>query len=494
MAKAKNDLVSSGIVGLDDILDGGFPKNRVYLIEGNPGSGKTTLALQFLLDGKAAGESCLYITLSESKHELKAVAESHNWDLSGIEIFELPMDEQLSIDSQNTFFHSSELELGATNRAILDQIEKFEPTRIVIDSMTELKLLSQNPMKFRRQILAFKQFFMQRQCTVLLLDDKTSSISDQEVQSIVHGVIKLEQLAPEYGAERRRLRISKLRGVAFRGGFHDFSIREGGLAVFPRLVASEHGIAQNDELVSCGVDGIDKIIGGGVERGSSTLVMGPAGSGKSTLVLQYAVHAASTGDKVVFFTFDEGIKTIITRAKGLGIDLERQFESGNLSIQQVDPAQLSPGEFVALVRESVEKQKAKIVVIDSLNGYLNAMPEERFLIIQMHELLSYLSQMGVATFMIVVQHGLLGTAMETAVDISYLADNVFLLRYYELYGQVKQALSVVKKRAGKHERTIRELTFSINGLSVGQPLDKFQGVLTGTPKVPSRDELMNGRL
>jgi circadian clock protein KaiC len=473
--------ISSGIEGLDSVLCGGLPTKRVYLVEGDPGCGKTTLALQFLIEGQKRNESCLYITLSESVLELKSTASAHGWDLNGIHLYELPIEDQLSADSQNTFFHTSEIELGATNEAILNEIRKTKPQRVVIDSMTELKLMAQSPMKFRRQILAFKQFFISQQTTVLLLDDKTSSISDQEVQSIVHGIIKLEQLAPEYGAERRRLSVSKLRGVAYRGGYHDFSIRKGGLVVFPRLIAAEHGISGKNELISSGIEGIDRLIGGGVERGSATLVMGPAGAGKSTIAMQYAAHVAAEGEHAAVFTFDEGARTVLTRSKGLGLSLEKYIQDGHLVLHQVDPAQLSPGEFISLVREAVEKKNARVIVIDSLNGYLNAMPQEKFLILQMHELLTYLSQMGVATFLICVQHGLLGTNMETAVDISYLADNVFLLRYFENRGTVKQALSVVKRRAGPHERTIREFSFSSKGINVGEPLTEFQGILTGNP-------------
>jgi circadian clock protein KaiC len=481
MKYSNKNFLSTGISGLDDVLAGGLPKNRIYLVEGDPGSGKTTMALQFLLEGVRQGENCLYITLSESIAELRAVAESHGWDLKGIDLFELPIEDQLSADAQNTFFHSAEIELGQTNEAIIGQIKKSKPVRIIIDSMTELKLMSQNAIRFRRQILAFKHFFMSINTTVLLLDDKTSTVSDQEIQSIVHGIIKLEQLAPEFGAERRRLKVTKLRGVSFRGGFHDFTIKKGGLVVYPRLIAAEHGVEATKDLVTSGIDGIDKLIGGGVERGSSTLIMGPAGSGKSTIAFQYAAHAANNNEHASIFTFDEGIRTLLNRANGLGLKLEKCLESKKLSIQQVDPAQLSPGEFASLVRESVDKYNSRVVVIDSLNGYLNSMPEERYLVIQMHELLSYLSQMGVATFLIVVQHGILGAAMSTAVDISYLADNVFLLRYFEYAGVVKQALSVVKKRAGYHERSIRELTFSSKGVQVGEPLKQFNGILSGTP-------------
>jgi circadian clock protein KaiC len=494
MEYSNKEYLSTGVAGLDDVLAGGFPTNHIYLVEGNPGSGKTTLALQFLLAGAESNEKCLYVTLSESADELKSVARSHGWDLSKIEIFELAVEKQLTSEDQNTFFHTAEVELGATNDAILEKMQEVKPTRVVIDSMTELKLMAQSPIKFRRQILAFKQYFARQNATVLLLDDKTSAISDQEVQSIVHGIVKLEQMSPEYGAERRRVNVTKMRGVSFRGGYHDFTIRRGGLAVFPRLIASEHGVVIGKDPLKSGISEVDRLMCGGIQRGSSTLIMGPAGSGKSTLSLQYAIAAAERGENAAVFTFDEGIHTIIARTKGMGLDIEKLIQSGKLKIQQIDPAELSPGEFASTIRKTVDADGTKVVVIDSLNGYLNAMPEERFLVIQMHEILSYLSQMGVCTFLIVVQHGILGASMDSNVEISYLSDNVFLLRYFEDFGQVKQALSVVKKRAGPHEKTIRQFSLTENGLIVGPPITQFQAVLSGVPQMsrPHNDE--NGEL
>jgi circadian clock protein KaiC len=483
--------IKTGVQGLDEILAGGFPANRLYIVDGNPGSGKTTLALQFLMEGRSRGETGLYITLSESKDELTESAKTHGWNLDGLEIFELPTIEQLNTDAQNSFFYTSEIELGATNEAMLKKIEDIKPKRVVIDSLSELKLLTQDPVKFRRLMMSLKSYFLRQRATVILLDDKTANHAGMELQSIVHGVLSLEQLAPEYGTERRRLRVSKLRGVAYRGGYHDFSIRTGGIIVFPRLVANEHGIETAEEMISSGVKGIDALLGGGVELGSSTLIMGPAGAGKSTLSIQYAVKAASQGQKAAVFTFDEGKKSIITRCRGIGVDLDPLLENKTLLLRQIDPAELSPGEFMHMVRECVDVEKTKVVVIDSLNGYLNAMPEERFLVIQMHELLSYLSQMGVVTFMVVAQHGLIGSTMESAVDVSYLADTVILLRYFEAQGEVKRAISVLKRRAGPHERTIREFMISSKGLEVGEPFLKFQGVLTGMPQILGNQ---NGRL
>ena len=480
--KATRPLVATGIEGLDHVLDRGLTANRLYLIEGNPGSGKTTLALQYLLEGARRGERGAYVTLSETQEELEAVAQSHGWSLDHINICELTATEDsLKPEAQYTMFHPSEVELNETTKTVLAEIENIKPQRIVFDSLSEMRLLAQSPLRYRRQILALKQFFIGRECTVLLLDDRTSEIADLQLESIVHGVILLEQLAPEYGAERRRLRVVKMRGRQTRGGYHDFVIRQGGLQVFPRLIANEHHRPFSDSKVKSGLSALDQLLGDGLDRGTSTLLLGPAGSGKSSIAMQYAAAAADRGEHAVMFTFDESLHTMLLRAAGLGIQLEKYIESGHIRIHQINPAEMSPGEFAHLVRHAINQHAAKIIVIDSLNGYLNAMPEERFLQIQLHELLMYLGQQGVVTFLVVAEHGLVGIGMQTPVDTSYLADAVILFRYFETAGTIRQAISVMKKRSGEHERTLRELTLSASGIQVGAPLKEFHGILTGIP-------------
>jgi circadian clock protein KaiC len=479
---AANGRVKTGIAGLDYILRGGITPDRLYLIQGDPGAGKTTLAMQFLLEGAKAGEAGLYVTLSETKKELLSIAESHAWTLDGLELFELiPSEESLLPDSQTRMFHPSEVELSETTRLVLAAVDRIKPTRVVFDSLSEMRLLAQNSLRYRRQILALKQFFAGRQCTVLMLDDRTSDSHDLQLQSLAHGVVALEQLAPEYGAERRRLRIVKMRGAQYRGGFHDFCIQTGGLKVFPRLVAADHRHPFDRGQLSSGLTSLDDLLAGGLDRGTSCLLLGPAGCGKSSLGIQYAVAAAERGERAALFLFDESETTLIARAEGLGMKISAQIEAGRIVLQQVDPAELSPGEFADAVRHSVERHSARIVMIDSLNGYLNAMPEERFLTIQLHELLTYLGQQGVVTFLAVAQHGLLGSGMQTPVDASYLADSVIMLRYYETAGRLRRAISVVKKRSGAHEETLREFRLRGSGIWIGAPLRTFHGILTGTP-------------
>jgi circadian clock protein KaiC len=473
----------TGVAGLDDILSGGFTPHRLYLVDGDPGAGKTTLALQYLIEGTKRGEKCLYISLSETKEELLAGAASHGWSLEGIDIVELTADENdLDADAQITMYPAAEVELHETTKKILEAVEKNNPSRVVFDSLSEMRLIAQSSLRYRRQILALKQFFIGRKSTVLLLDDKTSEGSDLHLQSIAHAVISLEQLAPVFGAARRRLRVIKFRGTDYRGGYHDFAIRRGGLEVFPRLVAIEHRTTFARERIQSGVTALDALLGGGPDRGTSTLLMGPAGSGKSTIAVQYAVACADRGEHAVVFAFDESTETLEARTSALGIKFKEGRDAGQVRVQQVDPAELSPGEFAHLVRRAVEQDHARVVVIDSLNGYMNAMPEERYLTAQLHELLTYLGRQGVTTLMVVAQHGMLGSNMQSPVDTSYLADSVVLLRYFEYAGKVKKAISVVKKRSGEHEESIRELRFSREGIHLSEPLAQFRGILTGMPQ------------
>jgi circadian clock protein KaiC len=486
--------ISTGNKGLDDILNGGLDPNRMYLYEGKPGTGKTTIALQFLLEGVRLGEKVLYVTLSETLQELKLVGKRHGWSLDKVDIFELvPPEAALDPTRELTVLHPAEMELTETTRLVFEYVARLNPSRVVFDSLSELRLLAQNSLRYRRQVLALKHFFASRKCTVILLDDLSSHEQDLQLHSISHGVLLLEQLAIEYGAERRRLRIVKMRGIQYRGGYHDFTIKQGGLAIYPRLVAAHHHKDFLGEIVPSGNEQLDQLLGGGLERGTNALLIGAAGVGKSSLALTYAIAAAARGERSVFFAFDEGRGTIEARAQTLGLPLGEALESGLIRFQQIDPAELAPGEFAANVRRSVEEEGARIVIIDSLNGYLNSMPESRFLILQMHELLTYLGQQGILTILVLAQHGLVGP-METPLDISYLSDAVLMLRYFEFRGVVRRALSVVKKRSGNHEHTIREFRLSSQGISVGPPLTEFSGIFSGTPKytgdsIPSVDTL-----
>ena len=471
----------TGILGLDDILAGGLTRGRLFLLEGSPGTGKTTIATHCLMAAAARGERTLYITLSETEEELRESAFSHGWDLAGIDIFELlPPESLLDDEQQQSLLYSSDLELGETTRRIFEVFEERKPGIIVLDSLSEIRLLAQSSLRYRRQILALKHYFAKQNATVLMLDDLTTEINDKTVHSVAHGVIRLEELSPDYGSDRRRLRVVKYRGRKFRGGYHDFDIATGGVHVFPRLVSAEHKREFTRDVIGADSAAMDSLLGGGVERGSSVLILGPAGTGKSLLTLTFVQAAIRRGEKAAMFIFDEELGLLFGRARSMGIELQDLVDRGQLSVEQVDAAQLTPGEFSQKVRDCVEVGEARTVVIDSLNGYQAAMPQENALILHMHELLQYLNRRGAATFMTVAQHGLVGD-MKAPIDVTYLADTVILLRYFEASGSVRRAISVIKKRTGSHEATIREYRIDGRGLTIGAPLSEFQGVLRGVP-------------
>ncbi|MEW6762782.1 MAG: ATPase domain-containing protein [Pseudomonadota bacterium] len=488
MKTAVTTRISTGIAGLDDILGGGLTPQRVYLVEGSPGAGKTTLGLQFLLDGAARGEAGLYITLSETADELTAVAASHGWSIEALSVFELAGETALDIDAQQSVFHPSEVELGETTRNVMSKVDEVKPVRVVFDSLSEMRLLAQSPLRYRRQILALKQFFTARTCTVLLLDDKTSQ-SDQHLHSIAHGVISLEQIAKEFGKERRRVNIIKMRGIRFRGGYHDYVLNTGGITMFPRLVAAEHLRDFVPAVRATGADGIDTLLGGGLVRGTNTLIVGPSGIGKTTVSTRCILTALERGEKAAFYLFDEGLGTFFARSLALGMDLRPYADSGQFAIHHIDPAELAPGEFAQMLRDAVEVHKVDFIVIDSLNAYLQAMPGEQYLILQMHELLSYLNQQGVTTLLVLGQHGMVGE-VKSDVDLSYLSDSTLLMRFFESNGRLRRAITVIKSRAAEHALTIHELQLGRDGIRIGDALEGFDGVLSGLPSYRGSTPMM----
>jgi circadian clock protein KaiC len=481
--------MSTGIAGLDTILGGGLTPQRIYLVEGTPGTGKTTVGLQYLLEGVTLGERGLYITLSETKDELEAVAASHGWNIDPFSIVELASETELDANSQQSIFHSSEVELGETARNVMARVDEIKPARVVFDSLSELRLLAQNPLRYRRQILALKQFFSTRACTVLLLDDRSASSSDQQLHSIAHGVIRLEQLPQEFGTERRRVSIIKMRGIKFRGGFHDYNLDTGGIVMFPRLVAASDATQYKPVIRSTGMPGVDALLGGGLASGTNTLIVGPSGIGKTTVSAQCLVAALQRGEQASLCLFDEGLATFFARTAALGMDLASHVASGRLKVQHVDPAELAPGEFAHMLRSDVEDLGARFIVIDSLNAYLQAMPGEQYLTLQMHELLTYLNGRGVTTLLILGQHGLIGD-IRTDVDMSYLADATLLLRFFESNGRLHRAITAIKSRISDHALTIHELRISAAGIDVGDALEGFEGVLTGLPTYRGNTPMM----
>lgn len=482
-------LASTGITGLNDILSGGLPKRHLYLVEGSPGTGKTTLALQFLMEGREKGERALYVTLSETLEELTQVADSHGWTLDGIHIYDLVSEEGLSEQAEQTILHPSDFELGETTNAVMRLVGELKPHRVVFDSLSELRMLAQSSLRYRRQILALKRFFAQLDCTVLMLDDKSSGEGDQQLHSIAHGVIHLNQNARDYGPDKRNLRVVKLRGVKFRSGEHDFNLERGGLQVFPRLVAGEHGRSFNQQPVSTGTAALDQMLGGGLSPGSNLLFAGPAGVGKTTTATSCAIAALQRGERVAYYLFDEGLNTLRQRSRALGLDVDTFIASGHLFIRSFDPAEVSPGQFANAVRDAVEKDGVQLVVLDSLNSYLQAMPGGKSLLLQMHELLAYLNARGIVTLIILSLHGTVGD-MQSDIDLSYLSDAMVQYRFFEARGNCLKAISVIKSRTMRHESTIREFRLGPNGVEIGEPLVDFRGILAGAAQYAGRQPLL----
>lgn len=481
---------STGIAGLDDVLGGGLPLHRLYLVEGEPGAGKTTLGIQFLREGVARGESALYVTLSETGDELRSVASSHGWTLDGISVFELVTAAGLSPEAEQSILHPSEVELGETTRGVMAEVERLRPVRVVFDSLSEMRLLAQDALRYRRQILALKHFFSAMRCTVLMLDDRSPKSTDLQLHSLVHGVLCLAQSASTYGEDKRSLRVVKLRGAKYRSGDHDFKLDTGGISVFPRLVAAEHQFPVSYHAVSTGNREFDAMLGGGLTHGSNTLFTGPAGAGKTTTAMACLVAAMERGEKTAYYLFDEGLGTLLARCDALDIPARRYMTEGLLDIVTLDPAQVSPGEFASMVRRSVEVDGARMLGIDSLNAYLQAMPGGAYLLLQMHELLTYLNQRGVATILILGQHGLVGDG-RSDVDLSYLSDTIVLFRFFEAQGSLLKAISVVKSRSARHELTIREFRLGEGGLAVGPALTDFKGLMRGVPEYLGAQALLS---
>lgn len=485
--------IPTGLPGLDVVLGGGLRPNRMYLFLGDPGVGKTTLGLQFLLEGVRRGERCLYATLSETKDELEDIADAHGWSLEGVDIVALhAVEHSLGTPDVQTIFHPVEIDLDQFTEPLRRMIEQVKPVRAVIDSLSEMRIIAQDPRRFRRQMMALKQHFTDIGCTLALLDDRTAEIRETIPQTVAHGVIVLESVVREYGSPRRRIRVSKLRGARLHEGYHDFQIVTGGLVVYPRLVAAEHAAGFTHEAVSSGVTRLDQMLGGGLLRGTSTLVTGAAGAGKSVVVTQYAFSAAERGEPAAIFVFDESRESFLMRAAGAGMDLGPHLATGRVRVQQVDPAEMPPGQFAHAVRRAVLEGGARIVAIDSLNGYLTSVPEEAFLELHLHELLATLAQLGVVTLTTLTQSGATGPVRSPDVDVSYLADTIISLRFFEAMGEMRKAISVPKMRSGLHELTLREYRIGPQGLTVGEPLHQFQGVLTGTPTYVGSHEPLLG--